>query len=219
MAQRKIAVLAGASGLVGQFLLDELLHSDEYEKVICLVRTKLPLRNDKLSQVITDFSDIKKYEFWTEVNSVFCCIGTTIKKAKSKENFRKVDIDIPKKLMEAALIADSDFHLISSIGANANSNNFYLKTKGEVEDYLKHSGIKCGHIYRPSGLLGNRKESRLGEKIGLGFLKLVSVFLIGSLKKYRGISAAHLAKKMMMYSLDSNTQGIVIHENEELIKD
>lgn len=217
MSQRKIAVIAGASGLVGGELLNLLLQNSEYERVISLGRRKLDVQHSKLEQIITDFSDIKKYEFWTEADVVFCCVGTTIKKAGSKENFRKVDVGIPKSLMDAAQLSSIQFHLISSIGANSDSKNFYLKTKGEVEDLLKISGIGEVHIYRPSILLGVRKEQRLGEKLGIVLNSLFSWLLIGKLKKYRGISASHLAQKMMFISLESQANGVYIHENDELI--
>src|SRR5690606_11170153 len=217
MLQRKIAIIAGASGLVGGNLLELLLQSPDYGRVISLGRRKLEIENPKLEQIITDFSDIKKYEFWTEADVVFCCVGTTIKKAKSQENFRKVDVGIPQALMDAAQLSNIKFHLISSIGANAESKNFYLRTKGEVESMLKLSGIEEVHIYRPSILLGVRKEQRVGEKLGIVINSLFSWLLVGKLKKYRGISAAHLAKKMMLFSLDSQANGIYIHENDELI--
>lgn len=216
MAQQKIGIIAGASGLVGKSVLHYALESSSYERIICLVRTKMDIQHPKLEQVITDFSNIGSYAFWTEADTVFCCIGTTMKKAGSKEAFRKVDFEIPKALINAAHHTQTQFHLLSSIGADPKSNVFYLKTKGEIEDYLIYSGIFSGHIYRPSLLIGKRDEFRFGEKMAILFNSLFSFLFFGPLKKYRGIKAEQVAEIMVKNSEQESEMGIQIHENVDM---
>jgi len=216
MAQRKIAVIAGASGLIGKHLLEQLLASPEYVRVISIGRRKPALQDEKLEPVISGFSDLKKFSFWTETNEVFCCIGTTMKKAGSKEAFRKVDYEIPVRLAEAAALADARFHLVSSIGASAESTNFYLRTKGETEAFLRSAGLRSVHIYRPSLLLGKREEFRFGERLGIVLYGAFSWLMLGPLRKYRGIQAAKVASAMLYFSLRKAETGFFVHENSEL---
>lgn len=218
MPQRKIAVIVGASGLVGNNVLKELLISENYSRVIAIGRSRLSVKHEKLEQIISDFEDIDNFDFWTETDVVFCCIGTTIKKAKSQEAFRKVDFDIPVSVIQASEMTKTQFHLISSIGAKKDSSNFYLRTKGELEEYLKLSDIYSIHIYRPSLLLGKRNEIRWGERFAIILNTLFSWLLLGSLKKYKGISVEHLAKVMVRISLQNPEKGIIIHENDELLE-
>lgn len=217
MPQRKTAVIAGASGLIGSRLLEQLLGSPEYSRVISIGRRKLTLKDEKLEQVLSDFSDLKKYDFWTETRVVFCCIGTTMKKAGSKEAFRRVDYEIPVRLAEAASLADAQFHLVSSIGASAESSNFYLHTKGETEAFLRNAGLRSVHIYRPSLLLGKRSEFRFGEKLGIWLYGAFSWLMLGPLRKYKGIQASRVAAAMLYFSLCKPEAGVFVHENNELL--
>lgn len=217
MPQRKIAVIAGASGLIGSRLLEQLLGSPEYTRVISIGRRQLPLKNEKLEQLISDFSDLKKYDIWTETSVVFCCIGTTMKKAGSKEAFRRVDYEIPVRLAEAASLADAQFHLVSSIGASVTTSNFYLHTKGETEAFLRSAGLRSVHIYRPSLLLGKRAEFRFGEKLGTWLYGAFSWLMLGPLRKYKGIQADKVAAAMLHFSLAKTEEGVFIHENNELL--
>lgn len=216
MAQRKIAVIAGASGLIGGQLLQQLLESPHYARVISIGRKKLELKHEKLEQVISGFSDLKKFDFWTEANEVFCCTGTTMKKAGSREAFRKVDYDIPLQLAHAASLSNARFHLVSSIGADPASSNFYLHTKGETEAMLRHSGLSEIHIYRPSLLLGKRADFRLGEKLGIGLYRLFSWMMLGPLARYKGIEASAVASAMLYFSKRKASPGVYVHENSEL---
>ena len=131
-------------------------------------------------------------------DELYCCLGTTIKKAGSKENFRKVDYDMPLQMAKAAFKNGiKSYLLVSSVGANAESSNFYLRTKGEVEHAVKEVGFEKLIILQPSFLLGKRNEFRLGEKIGKIIFRFFELFLFGKLKKYQAVQAENVAKTMI----------------------
>jgi uncharacterized protein YbjT (DUF2867 family) len=195
------ATLIGASGLIGGYLLQLLLSDDDYSIIKIAVRKSLNIQHHKLTEYIIDFNDndaIDKIIAGSDV--VFCSVGTTQTKVKGdKAAYRKVDYDIP---VTAAIAANqhhaTHFILVSAIGANVKSNNFYLQLKGEVEDKITGmSSIKSIWVMQPSLLLGSRNEKRLGEKIGQLLMPLFSFLMIGSLKKYRPIHAIDVAKAML----------------------
>lgn len=195
------ATLIGASGLIGSHVLQLLLNDNDYAIIKIAVRKSLNIHHPKLQEYIIDFNDdgaINKTIVGSNV--VFCSVGTTQSKVKSdKIAYRKVDYDIP---VAAAIAANqhqvTHFILVSAIGANAKSNNFYLQLKGEVEVKIAGmSSIKGKCIMQPSLLLGSRSEKRPGEKIGQLLMPLFSFLLIGSLKKYRPIRAIDVAKAML----------------------
>lgn len=193
----KSALLVGASGLVGSELLNCLLLSKEYSKVSILVRNPLGLKHPKLEEQVIKFEDLAQYKDCFKVEDVFCCLGTTIKKAKSQEAFKKVDVDYPLEIAILSKEMQSDrFLIISSMGANPNSSVFYSRMKGLLEQKLSEIGIKSLHIFRPSLLVGNRKEFRLGETVSTLLTKGLSFIFIGSLKKYKPIAAKTVALGM-----------------------
>ena len=212
----KTALLIGSTGLIGKELLSNLLQSSHYEKVIIFVRKKSELSHPKLEQILVNFDKIEDVKHLIKGDDFFCTIGTTIKIAGSKEAFRKVDFEYSKQF---ALFAQenkvSQFLVISSLGANEKSTNFYLKTKGELQSFLKSSGFKSVSILQPSLLLGNREEFRLGEKIGSLFSKLFSFIFIGSLKKYKPIEAKTVSDAMIKTALQNNS-GFRIYLSDEL---
>lgn len=214
---KKTAIVAGASGLTGSFLLQLLAQDKTFDRIIVLSRKAMKPALPKVREVVVDFDNLGRYEFWPDAHVLFCCIGTTIKKAGSKEEFRKVDFDIPLKLAEQCAHYNIDFHLMSSIGAKADSGTFYLKTKGEIEEALKHVGLNTLYIYRPSILLGPRRERRLGESIGKFFTALFSIFLLGPLKKYRGINIVTVAKAMIK-NAKTPEPGVHVLESDEIKK-
>ena len=192
----KTAVIIGASGLVGSHLCEQLLASPHYSKVILLNRRPTEINHSKLEEKIIDFEnpDLKGLI----ADDVFCAIGTTIKKAGSKEAQYKIDCKYPSHL--ASILKEQgakQFLLVSSIGANAASTNFYLRTKGELENNIKAIGFETSIIVRPSFILGQRKEFRLGEKIGIVMMRILSPLMLGSLKKYRGVKAEAIAAKLI----------------------
>ncbi|MBK7560235.1 MAG: NAD(P)H-binding protein [Chitinophagaceae bacterium] len=209
------ATLIGATGLIGNYLLEELLKDDFYHTVRILIRRPLELTHPKLEKKLVDFSDVENFRLALEGSAVvFCAIGTTQKKVKGdKAAYRKVDYDIPVHAARFCKLNGCEkFVLVSSVGANSKSNNFYLKLKGEVEDAVKAVGIKSVHIMRPSMLLGDRKEFRLGEKISKGILPAFS-FLIPS--KYKPVHGKEVAQAMSGFA-KKNDAGFFISEYREI---
>lgn len=207
----KVALIAGATGLVGSHLLTLLLSGDRYEKVIAITRKPLP-DHPRLIQSTVDMGDTSSYATY-RADDVYCCLGTTIAVAGSKENFRKVDFLYPS-VMAKAMAANGarQFMLVSALGANKSSSIFYNRVKGEVEEAVMHSGIRSVHIFRPSLLLGEREGKRAGEDAAKVFYKIFGFFIP---KKYKGIEAAKVANAMYA-SAAWDQSGVQIHESGEL---
>jgi uncharacterized protein YbjT (DUF2867 family) len=213
----KTALLLGASGLTGEQCLLQLLASDRYSKVTVVVRRPLSIAHKKLHTVITDFKNTAGLKTELKANDVFCCMGTTIAKAGSQAAFRIVDFDIPSQLAALALAEGAgQFILCSSMGASTASPVFYSRVKGELEEAVSQMGFKAVHIFRPSILLGNRKEQRTGEAIGRFAAEKFSFLFAGPLKKYAGTPVTVLAKKMIEAAA-KDSGGIQIHENDEIL--
>ncbi|SEA78130.1 Uncharacterized conserved protein YbjT, contains NAD(P)-binding and DUF2867 domains [Flavobacterium gillisiae] len=212
----KTALIIGSTGLIGSQLLDNLLESAAYDKVITFVKRDTGKTHPKLTQHIIDFDKPESYQNLVVGDDFFCTIGTTIKKAGSKEAFRKVDFDYPQQFAIFALKNNvKQFLTISSLGADKASGSFYLKTKGEIEDFLKNSSFESVAILRPSLLLGDRKEFRLGEKLGAVFMKIFSFIFIGGIKKYKPIESDAVAKALFRIA-QKNKKGFEIYESDEL---
>ena len=209
------ATIIGATGLIGNHLLEELLKDNYYDTVRILVRRPYEFSHSKLEKKLVDFSDGDSI-LVAIANSdvVFCAIGTTQQKVKGdKEAYRKVDYDIAVNAARFCKITGCEkFVLVSSVGANSKSNNFYLKLKGEIEEAVKAVGLKTVHIMRPSVLLGERKEFRLAEKISKGLMKMLS-FLIPS--KYKPIHGKEVVKAMI-YVSKLNTENFYTHEYKSI---
>lgn len=212
----KTALIIGSTGLIGSHLLDLLLESQEYEKVITFVKRDSGIQHPKLKQHIIDFDKPETYKELVVGDDFFCTIGTTIKKAGSQDAFRKVDFEYPKQFASLAQQNKvKQFLIITSLGADANSSNFYLKTKGEIQDFLKNCAFESISILQPSLLLGNRTEFRLGEKMGVYFMKLFSFLFIGNLKKYKAIQSEAVAKAMFIIA-QKNYKGFQIIESDSI---
>jgi uncharacterized protein YbjT (DUF2867 family) len=216
--KNKTALIAGSTGLVGNELLNLILNDDYYSKVISVVRNSTGISNAKLKEIKIDFENIENYSSEILGNDIFCCLGTTIKKAGSKINFKKVDLDYPLQIAAAALVNGAQqFSVVSSIGADKNSKTFYTSVKGELEEELKKLNYFSLNIFRPSLLTGDRDEFRLGEKIAQLFMKIFSFLFIGNLKKYKAIEAKIVAAAML-YAAKRNSEGINIFESDEIQK-
>ena len=212
----RTALLAGASGLVGSELLQGLLQSPIYDKVKVFVRTPLQVEHAKLEQVIVNYDQLENYEQHVQVDDVYCCLGTTIKKAGSQAAFRKVDYEYPVRLAQLAKRCGvQQYLIITAIGADANSSIFYSRVKGEVEAKLKGLGIASLQIFRPSLLLGKRTEFRLGERLASWLSPLYGLLLFGSLRKYRSIQASTVAKGMLAAGA-AQLPGIHIYNSAEI---
>ena len=213
----KTAVVFGSTGLVGKELLSQLISGSDYEKVVAVVRKKLSNPDPKVEQVqIDNFESLMDLKDKLKAQSFFCCIGTTIKTAGSKEAFVKVDHDIPKRIAQLAeALSIPSLVVISSIGADAASSNFYLRTKGEMEKSVREVYRGKLRIVRPSLLMGNRNEFRFGEKASAGFMKAFGWMFAGPLRKYRGIYARDVARVMIKISRFKSDK--VIFQSDELL--
>ena len=201
----KTALIIGSTGLIGSQLLELLLESKEYSTVISFVKRDSGIQHPKLKQHIIDFDKQETYKELVVGDDFFCTIGTTIKNAGSQEAFRKVDFEYPQQFAKIALENKvKQFLIVSSLGADANSSNFYFKTKGEIQDFLKRCPFESVFVFQPSILLGNRAEFRLGEKIGIFFMRLFSFMLIGNLSKYKPIQSEAVAKAMFVIAQKDN---------------
>jgi uncharacterized protein YbjT (DUF2867 family) len=213
---RKSAVVFGATGLVGKELINALLEYNDFESITAVVRKQLVLTDPKLKQIkLPDFSKLMDLRDKLEAEVFFCSVGTTIKTAGSKEEFVRVDLEIPKKIAQLAeALSIPSLVAISSIGADTNSSNFYLRTKGEMEKTVRetyHGNLK---FVRPSLLMGNRNEFRFGEKVSVAFMKGFGWLFAGPFKKYRGIYARDVARAMIKISDHSADK--MIYESDEL---
>ncbi len=205
------ALIAGATGLIGSHLLRMLLDDPDYEQVVILTRRTLNLRDEKSNQIIADFDQINKTLTDIQVNHVFCCLGTTIQKAGSREAFKKVDLEYPLELARITLKNRADkFLLVTALGANSKSIVFYNRVKGEVEKAIRQLGFPCLYIFRPSLLLGDRNERRLGEDIAKKAYKYLDKIFIGPLQKYKGIHAESVASSMIKMAKSSLTGTVIL---------
>ncbi|MFP5081378.1 oxidoreductase [Pedobacter sp. JCM 36344] len=212
----KKAIIVGASGLIGSALLAILLNDSEYSEVLALVRTPLNNSHPKFNQIAVDFDKLDDYAHQITGDVIFCALGSTKRKTPDLNIYRKIDHDYPLKLAEIAVANGvNQFHLISSLGANKNSSNFYIKMKGETEADIKTAGLYSLVIYRPSLLTGDRKEHRFAEGLMQSLSKLVNPLLIGGLKKYRSIEASTVAKAMDNLS-HTDLKGIYVYESDEI---
>lgn len=191
-------MLLGATGLTGGKVLEGLLARDEVSSVIAPVRRSVPLEHAKLEQHEVDFDRLDEHAGLFAVDAIVCCLGTTIKKAGSREQFRKVDLGYPLKAAELGRSEGTRaFVLMSAIAASSSSTVFYNRVKGELEDSVKALDFPFLSIYQPSLLLGDRQEHRAGEALGMKAMPLVNRALIGPLEKFRGIEAATVARAMV----------------------
>lgn len=197
MANEESALLAGATGLVGGHCLRLLLEQGYHARVVALVRRRLDLTHPRLEQRVVDFERLEGEEPIAAAD-VFCALGTTLHKAGSQEAFRKVDHSYAKAVAELAVKGGGErFVLVSSVGADPGAGSFYLRVKGELERDVNAMPFEAVHALRPSFLLGDRGERRVGEAIGVALARGVRGALLGGLRKYRPIEASVVAAAMI----------------------
>lgn len=213
----KKAIVFGASGLIGSQLVELLIEDPDYDKIILFNRRSLSYNSPKIDEHIINFDEIDQFSDKIAGEAVFCTLGTTIKKARSIENFIKVDYDIPLKVAEIAKKNGINrYLLVSSIGANASSKNYYTKTKGRIEQELKNLYFEHLKILRPSLLVGPRKEFRLLELFSKILMGIFGIFLFWKLSKYKAIKSIDVAKAMIILSKRSLKK--TIYESDEIKK-
>ena len=215
----KTALLFGSSGLVGGHLLQELLTSNNYKKIKLFIRSNLNINDQKVEIINVDFKNLDKNRNDINGDDCFFCIGTTNKNTPDKNEYRRVEFNIP---VDIANIAKSNsiksFIYVSSGYANPKSSGAYLRNKGDVEEELKKLNFDNLKIMRPSFLLGNRKEQRIGEKIGIVIFKLFSPLFILGLKKMRPIKSKVVAKAMVILAnMDSEKTIFEANEIKDLV--
>lgn len=216
MASQKTALIAGASGLIGSQLLTLLLASDRYAKVIVVGRRPVPQVHPKLEQRVLDFDQLEQHKLALIADDVYCCLGTTMRQAGSKEAFYQVDYLYVVKL--AALTAGNfaaQFLVVSAMGADASSRIYYNRVKGEMEDAVRKTPFRAIHFFRPSLLLGNRTEKRLGEQIGAVLSSILRPLLLGPLRKYQPVEALTVARAMLQ-AAEEDGGGIRVHLSDEI---
>lgn len=213
---QKTAIIAGATGLIGKFCLSYLLMDKNYSKVIVVSRSAIPIKDSKIINIVCSFDELAQYSSQLVADDVFCCLGTTIAVAGSKENFRKVDLEYPLQLAKICKQQGAkQFLVVSAMGANANSSIFYNKVKGELEEALKTIGYFSTSIFQPSLLTGLRKEFRLGERFAQTVMKIVKPLLFGPLKKYQAIEGMVVAHAMHQKA-GENIAGYHIYPSNEI---
>ena len=194
----KTALVFGSSGLIGGHLLNELIQSDNYNKIKLFVRSDHGSNHSKTEIIKTDFNNLENHKEDIKGDDCFFCIGTTKQNSPDKNEYKRVELDVPKKI---AQIAKSNlvnsFVFISSGYADPNSSGDYLKFKGLVEEELKRLSFSKLGIMRPSFLMGDRKEKRVGGKVGIFIFKLLSPLFLGPLKKMKPIHSKKVAKAMV----------------------
>ena len=206
----KVALVVGSTGLVGEHLLGLLLADSRYEKVIALSRKSLEINHSKLSNVVVDFNKLNEYSDQLKANDIFCCLGTTMKQARSKEAFRKVDFEYPLELAKITkTLGAQQYLLVTALGANTKSSFYYNRVKGEVEEAIGQLGFKSYHIFRPSFLQGNRKEKRPGEEATHTFFKVFG-FLVSN--RFKGIDSIKVARAILATAKEERG-GPHIHES------
>ena len=194
----KTALLFGSSGLIGGHLVNILIQNNNYNKIKLFVRSDPIIKNPKIELVKTDFNNLKKHIDDIKGDDCFFCIGTTKKNSPDKKEYKRIERDIPIEVAEIAkenLV--NSFLYVSSGFADPKNSGDYLRYKGEVEEELKKIKFSKLGIMRPSFLMGNRKQKRFGEKIGIFLFKLLSPLFLGPLKKMKPIQSKKVAQAMI----------------------
>ena len=213
----KTALVFGASGLVGNHLINLLIKSSDYNKIKLFVRSSIKFDSSKVEVIQTDFHNLSNYSNLIKGDDCFYCIGTTKKNSPDKNEYKRVELEIPKEISRIAkLNLVKTFSFVSSGYANPKHSGDYLRYKGLVEEYLKSLNFNKLVILRPSFLIGNRVDSRIGEKIGIIIFKILSPIFIGPLKKMKPIQALLVAKAMMNISKNNLTKATF--ESNEIVE-
>ena len=210
----KTALLFGSSGLIGGHLLNQLIQNNNYTKIKIFVRSEPEINNPKVEIIKIDFNNLENHIEDIKGDDCFFCIGTTKQNSPDKNEYQRVELEVPKQI---AQIAKSNlvnsFIFVSALYANPKSSGNYVRFKGMVEEELKRLNFPKLALMRPSFLMGDRKEKRVGEKIGIFVFKLLSPLLLGPLKKMRPIHSETVAKAMIK-AANENLEKNIFESNE-----
>ena len=213
----KTALVFGSTGLVGGHLLDQLIKNENYNKIKLFVRSEIIINDLKVEIVKTDFNNIEKHKEEMTGDHCYFCIGTTKQNSPDKDEYRRVELDLPKQIAQITKSNSvNSFVFVSSGYADPNSSGDYLKFKGLVEEELKRLSFNKLGIMRPSFLIGDRKEKRLGEKLGIFVFKLLWPLFLGPLKKMKPIQSEKVAKAMIKISNGDFRQQVF--ESNEIVE-
>ena len=210
---KKTAIILGATGLTGSILLEKLVQDVRYKSIKLFSRRKIDGLPSKVNQYVGSLLELEKFKAEFTGGELYCCIGTTNKKTPDKALYTAIDYGIP---VAAAKLSKengiSSFLVVSALGASAKSKIFYNKTKGEMERDVLLEKIDKTYILQPSIIKGNRKEQRMGEKIGLILFKIFQPLFLGKLKKYRITEAEHIAQAMVNLANSTSSTQIISSE-------
>ena len=213
----KTAIVFGSSGLVGQQLVQQLIQNNTYQKIKLFVRKNPNLVNSKIEIIETKFDNFELLSPKIKGDDCFFCIGTTKKNSPDKSEYQKIELDLPRKIANLAKQNNiQSFIFVSSGYANSKSSGDYLRFKGLVEEELISLKFNVLGILRPSFLLGNRKEKRIGEKIGIFIFKILSPLMMGPLKRMKPIHVKLVANAMIKIAQSNLSE--VIFESDEIVK-
>ncbi|ETA70675.1 NAD(P)H-binding protein [Candidatus Pelagibacter ubique] len=205
----KTALVFGSSGLVGSHVLNQLIQHSNYSKIKLFVRSSIKVNDRKIELIQTDFNNLEQHREEMMGDECFFCIGTTKKNSPDKNEYQRIELDMPKQVAQIAKSNNiKSYFFVSSGYANSKSSGDYLKYKGLVEEEILSLGFSKVGIMRPSFILGDRKEFRLGEKIGIIIFKLLNPLFIGPLKKMKSIHSETIAKAMIKLANENNNQKI-----------
>ncbi len=213
----KTALLFGSSGLIGGHLLNILIQNNDYNKIKIFVRAEPEIQDLKIEIIKTDFNNLKNHMEDIKGDDCFFCIGTTKQNSPDKNEYKRIERDVPVEIAEIAKANSvNSFIYVSSGFADPKNSGVYLRYKGEVEEELKKLNFSKLGIMRPSFLMGNRKEKRFGEKIGIFLFKLLSPLFLGPLKKMKPIHSEKVAKAMIKISNGDFKQHVF--ESNEIVE-
>jgi uncharacterized protein YbjT (DUF2867 family) len=215
----RAGVLLGASGLVGGHLLHLLAGDPSYSQITLLTRRRLALDGGKVREAVVDFERPETFRAHVAGDDVFCCLGTTIKKAGSEDAFRKVDFEAPLAVAREARAAGAQqFLIVTAVGANAKSRIFYNRVKGEVQEALEKLDFPRGlKVFRPSMIVGERSERRPAERIVMALMRSTRPLFVGGMARYRAIDAMDVARAMHNAAVqEAEKGGVHVYEGESL---
>ena len=205
----KTALVFGSSGLVGSHVLNQLIQHSNYSKIKLFVRSSIKVNDRKIELIQTDFNNLEQHREEMMGDECFFCIGTTKKNSPDKNEYQRIELDMPKQVAQIAKSNNiKSYFFVSSGYANSKSSGDYLKYKGLVEEEILSLGFSKVGIMRPSFILGDRKEFRLGEKIGIIIFKLLNPLFVGPLKKMKSIHSETIAKAMIKLANENNDRKI-----------